>query len=143
LPTYFLDLTPFVPILTDGQPHLFTIDVVSAEADKTILQNWFVSGLLQVVTDSSSKRTTGKITSYNAEPFAQTTVTGTVGDNGDVNITVTASRKIHISSTIVSGSKKVTHVTWAQNLNYINQQNYLDNTFVQVSTIGNFFSDGP
>lgn len=104
LPTYFLDLTPFVPILTDGKEHMFTIDVASAEADKTILQNWFVSGLLQVVTDSSSKPTTGKILSYSAEPFAQSSTTGTVGHNGDINITVSASRSIHIEAEIRSGS---------------------------------------
>ncbi|KAJ7449814.1 peptide N-acetyl-beta-D-glucosaminyl asparaginase amidase A-domain-containing protein [Mycena latifolia] len=131
LPTYFLDLTPFVPILTDGKPHLFTIDVASAEADKTILQNWFVSGLLQVVTDSSSKPTTGKITSYSAEPFAQTSTTGAVGDNGDINITVSATRSIHIAAEIRSGSGHVNSVVWSQNLNYVNQQNYLDNTLVQ------------
>ncbi|KAJ7285831.1 peptide N-acetyl-beta-D-glucosaminyl asparaginase amidase A-domain-containing protein [Mycena rebaudengoi] len=144
LPTYFLDLTPFVPILTDGKPHLFTIDVVSAEDDKTTLQNWFVSGLLQVVTDSSSKRTTGKITSYNAEPFAQTTVTGSVGDNGDVDVTVTASRKIQISANILSGSGKATHVVWSQNLQYINKQSYLDNTSIQTvfqSSSGNVLSN--
>ncbi|KAJ7709902.1 peptide N-acetyl-beta-D-glucosaminyl asparaginase amidase A-domain-containing protein [Mycena rosella] len=131
LPTYFLDLTPFVPLLTDGQPHLFTIDVASAEADKTILQNWFVSGLLQVVTDSSSKPTTGNMTSYSADPFAVATITGSVGDNGDVNITVSATRKIHITSEIRSGSGHVNSVVWSQDLQYINQQNYLDNTLVQ------------
>ncbi|KAJ7109380.1 peptide N-acetyl-beta-D-glucosaminyl asparaginase amidase A-domain-containing protein [Mycena epipterygia] len=131
LPTYFLDLTPFVPLLTDGEPHLFTIDVASAEANKTINQNWFVSGLLQVVTDSSSKRTTGKITSYSAEPFAVANTTGSVGANGDVNITVTASRKIEITADVVSGSGRTTHVVWSQNLKYINQQNYLDNQLVQ------------
>ncbi|KAJ7452408.1 peptide N-acetyl-beta-D-glucosaminyl asparaginase amidase A-domain-containing protein [Mycena galericulata] len=131
LPTYFLDLTPFIPILTDGESHNFTIDVASAEADKTILPNWFVSGLLQVITDSSSKPTTGKIKSYSAEPYAETTTTGSVGDNGDVNITVTASRKIQISSSILSGSGKETNVVWSQDLTYINQQNYLDDMLVQ------------
>ncbi|KAJ6630806.1 peptide-N4-(N-acetyl-beta-glucosaminyl)asparagine amidase A [Mycena sp. CBHHK59/15] len=143
LPTYFLDLTPFVPILTDGKPHMFTIDVASAEVDQAVTQNWFVSGLLQVVTDSSSKRTTGRIVSYNAEPFAQTSITGSVGDNGDVNITVTASRKIQISADILSGSGKATHVVWSQNLQYINQQNYLENFIIQnlfQSSSGNILS---
>ncbi|KAJ7046785.1 hypothetical protein C8F04DRAFT_210129 [Mycena alexandri] len=81
--------------------------MLSAEADHTILPNWYVSGLFQVVTDSSSRRTTGEITSYNAEHFAQTSITGEVGDNGDVNITVTATRKIQITPAhILSGSGK-------------------------------------
>ncbi|KAJ7918128.1 peptide N-acetyl-beta-D-glucosaminyl asparaginase amidase A-domain-containing protein [Mycena leptocephala] len=131
LPTYFLDLTPFVPRLTDGKSHLFTIDVASAEADRTILQNWFVSGVLQVVTDASSKPTTGKITSYSAESFALTSTAGSVGANGDISITVTASRKIHITADILSGSGKANRVVFSQNLQYVNQQNYFDNLLVQ------------
>ncbi|KAF7373470.1 Peptide-N4-(N-acetyl-beta-glucosaminyl)asparagine amidase A [Mycena sanguinolenta] len=130
LPTYFLDLTPFVPLLTDGQPHLFTIDVASAEPDRTILQNWFVSGVLQVITDASSKRTTGNITSYSAEPFAQTSTTGNISENGDISIIVTASRKIHITADIFSGSGEANHVVFSQNLEYVNQQNYFDDMFV-------------
>ncbi|KAI0748346.1 peptide N-acetyl-beta-D-glucosaminyl asparaginase amidase A-domain-containing protein [Daedaleopsis nitida] len=143
LPTYFIDLTPFVPVLTDGQPHNISLDVVSAEDDHTINQNWFVSGSLQVVTDPSGKPTTGKITRYDAPPFAQTSVTGSVGDNGDVNITVAATRAIHIESEITSGSGKTTHVVWEQNLQYTNTQNYLDNAFVQIvnqSASGSFLS---
>ncbi len=133
LPTYFLDLTPFVPVLTDGNPHNLSIDVVSAESDHTINQNWFVSGSLQVKTDPSSKPTTGKITVYDASPFAVTSTTGSVGTNGDVNVTVQATRNIHIESEFTSGSGKTTHVVWTQALSYSNTQNYLDNTFIQVS----------
>ncbi|KAI8989648.1 peptide N-acetyl-beta-D-glucosaminyl asparaginase amidase A-domain-containing protein [Trametes punicea] len=131
LPTYFIDLTPFVPVLTDGQPHNISIDVVSAEEDHAINQNWFVSGNLQVVTDSSSKPTTGKITKYDASPFAVTKTSGSVGDNGDVNVTVSATRNIHIEAEITSGSGKTTHVVWTQSLEFSNTQQFLDNTFIQ------------
>ncbi|KAF8636717.1 hypothetical protein AX17_003520 [Amanita inopinata Kibby_2008] len=131
LPTYFLDLTPFVPLLTDGKPHVFTIDVVSAEDDHTILQNWFVSGLLQVITDQSPNRTTGKITRYDVEPYARTSATANVGTNGDVNITVTASRRLHIEADITSGSGTRTHVVWQQNLRFTNEQSYLQNLSVE------------
>jgi hypothetical protein len=130
-----LDLTPFIPVLTDGQPHAITLDVASAETDHAINQNWFLSGLLQVITDPSSRRTTGKITSYQADPFATSTTTGSVGGNGDVNITVKATRKIHIEADIMSGSGKSTHVVFSQNLQYSNIQNYLQNTFVQVGVV--------
>ena len=124
-----------MPILTDGQPHTISLDVVSAEDNHAINQNWFVSGNLQVVTDPSGRPTTGKITRYNAEPFAETATTGVVGDNGDVNVTVAATRRIHIESVITSGSGKTTHVVWSQNLQYSNTQNFLDNTFVQVRAL--------
>lgn len=134
LPTYFLDLTPFVPVLADGKPHKISIDVVSAEANHTINNNWYVSGNLQVVIDSSSNPTTGNITKYIADPYAVSSITGNVGENGDVNVTVKASRQIYIESTIRSGSGKSTHVVWSQNLSYENVQNYLENTTIQVST---------
>ncbi|KAH0583869.1 hypothetical protein H2248_009465 [Termitomyces sp. 'cryptogamus'] len=131
LPTYFLDLTPFVPVFADGEPHNITIDVASAETNHTILQNWFVSGLLQVNTDESSNRTTGNITSYMAQPFASATTTGNVADNGDINITVTATRKIHIEADIISGSGELMHVIWTQDLQYSNIQSFLENTTIQ------------
>ena len=132
MPTYFIDLTPFVPVLADGNPHNISIDVVSAEDGHTINQNWFVSGNLQVVTDPSSKPTTGKITKYDVSPFAVTNTTGSVGSNGDVNVTVSATRNILIEAEIVSGSGKATHVVWSQNLTYSNTQQFLDNTAIQV-----------
>ncbi|KAI0362365.1 hypothetical protein OH77DRAFT_1441853 [Trametes cingulata] len=131
LPTYFIDLTPFVPVLTDGKPHNISIDVVSAESDHAINQNWFVSGNLQVVTDSSSRPTTGKITKYEASPFAVSKTTGSVGANGDVNVTVSATRNIHIEAEITSGSGKTTHVVWSQNLQFSNTQNFLDSFNIQ------------
>lgn len=133
LPTIFLDLTPFVPILTDGNPHNISLDIVSAELNHTINDNWFVSGNLQVVIDSSSEPTTGNITKYIAQPYAVSNVTGNVGKNGDVIVTVQTARHIHIESTITSGSGKTTEVVWSQHLLYQNVQNYLNNATIQVS----------
>lgn len=125
-------MTPFVPLLTDGNPHNFSLDVVSAETDHVINQNWFVSGLLQVITDPSGKPTTGKMNTYNASPFAITSTTGSVGANGDVIVTVNATRDIHIDSTIVSGSGKTTRVVFSQQSTYSNTQSFLNDTFIQV-----------
>ncbi|CAL1705060.1 unnamed protein product [Somion occarium] len=147
LPQYFIDLTPFVPVLTDGKPHNLSIDVVSAEADHAINQNWFVSGNLQVVTDSSPNPTTGQITVLDAPAFAQTTTTGMVAANGDVKFTVTAKRNIHIESVFTSGSGKTSHVVWSQSLEYSNTQNYINNSpvlllqqLVSQSASGSFLS---
>jgi len=131
LPSYILDVTPFVPLLTDGKAHQFTIDVVSSEADHTILQNWYVSGLLQVVTDSSSKPTTGNMTVYDAPLYAHTSNTGTAGV-GTLDVTVKATRKLHIEADILSGSGKSTHVVSTQELSYSNRQSYGDNAVFQV-----------
>lgn len=49
LPTYYIDLTPFVPILANGKSHSITLEVISAEANHTINANWLLSGNIQVV----------------------------------------------------------------------------------------------
>ncbi|KAE9396036.1 hypothetical protein BT96DRAFT_922388 [Gymnopus androsaceus JB14] len=138
LPTYFIDVTPFVPLLTDGAPHNFTLDVVSAETNHSINQNWYVSGLLQVILDTSSKPTTGNITIHSASDYADTSITGSVTTFGTFNATVTATRSIHIESDILSGSGQLTHVVWTQDMQFSNIQAYqnigLDLTLQQTST---------
>lgn len=119
-------------MLVDGKPHNITIDVISAEADHSINQNWFVSGNLQVVTDPSGKPTRGSIDVFNASPFPVTSTTGSVGSNGDVIVTVSATHNIHIESTIISGSGKTTHVVWSQSLGFSNTQFFLDDLLIQV-----------
>ena len=130
-----MDLTPFVPILTDGNPHVISLDVASAENNYTINQNWFLSAALQVFIDSSSNPTTGKMTQYSVEPFSKTTTVGSVGENGDLNVTVSAARQLRIESTIISGSGMVNNVVWVQSLEYNNVRNYLSNATIQVGEI--------
>ncbi|KAI0320099.1 peptide N-acetyl-beta-D-glucosaminyl asparaginase amidase A-domain-containing protein [Amylostereum chailletii] len=132
LPTYPFDLTPFIPVLTDGEAHNITLDVASAEADHTINQNWFVSGLLFVTLDSSSKPTTGNITVYDAPDFAESTATGGPEANGDVSFAISATRSVHIESEIIGGSGTHTSVVFHQDLVYNNAQQYLNNASIQL-----------
>lgn len=131
LPTYYLDITPFVPILTDGKPHTITMDVTSAEADHNILQNWYLSGNLQVYLDQSSKPTCGEILRYEAEPFSRTTTIGSV-NGSDVMVTVAATRKIYIESTVTGGSGYQERVVFDQELKYKNVQYYSNDANIQV-----------
>lgn len=122
--------------MTFSKPHTFTIDVVSAEKDHTINSNWYVSGLLQVITDASSRPTKGGITLYDVEPYAATSDSGGSWNNGsDADILVNAWRNIHIESTVVSGSGEVTKVVWEQQLDFSNHQTYQDNAFDQVGVL--------
>ncbi|KAH7343742.1 peptide N-acetyl-beta-D-glucosaminyl asparaginase amidase A-domain-containing protein [Rhizoctonia solani] len=133
-PTYSIDLTPFIPLLSDGANHTISIDVVAGEAasaDHSINGNWYVSGNIQVFLDSSSEPTTGKITSYVAPDYGTSSVTGMVASN-DVNVTETASRALHIEAEIKTGSGKTTKVIWTQDLNFKNVQSYLNNATRQV-----------
>ncbi|KIJ17411.1 hypothetical protein PAXINDRAFT_73494 [Paxillus involutus ATCC 200175] len=130
LPTYFLDLTPFAPVFADGFPHNISLDVVSAEANHALNQNWYVSGLLQVVLDPSGKPTTGQITSYDVQPYAVTETTAAMG-GGDVNITLKAQRSLRIESVVISGSGQENNVVFQQNLDYTNTQYYLNDAYTQ------------
>ncbi|CUA70145.1 hypothetical protein RSOLAG22IIIB_00493 [Rhizoctonia solani] len=133
-PTYSIDLTPFIPLLSDGVNHTIAIDVVAgkaASADHSINGNWYVSGNIQVFLDSSSEPTTGNITSYIAPDYGTSSVTG-IATSNDVNVTETASRALHIEAEIRTGSGKATKVVWRQDLNFENVQSYLNNATRQV-----------
>ncbi|KAG9091804.1 hypothetical protein FS749_016230 [Ceratobasidium sp. UAMH 11750] len=133
-PTYSIDLTPFIPLLSDGANHTLTIDVVAggaASADHSINGNWYVSGNIQVFLDKSSAPTTGKITSYTAPDYGSSDVAG-VAAGTDVNVTETASRGLHIEAQLTTGSGKTTKVVWTQNLSFKNTQSYLNNATRQV-----------
>lgn len=135
-PTYQVDLTPFIPLFADGKTHTITLDVASEETDHTINGNWYLSGNIQVIQDSSSKPTTGSILSYNAPLFASSTTSAVLSPpkNGSeaVNITVEATHKVSITSKVVTGSGKTTIVNWSQDLSYSNFAAYLDDANTQV-----------
>ncbi|KAJ3744684.1 peptide-N4-(N-acetyl-beta-glucosaminyl)asparagine amidase A [Lentinula detonsa] len=134
LPTYFVDVSPFVPLLTDGSPHNFTLDVVSAETNHTINSNWFVSGILQVILDTTSEPTTGRMTVHSASDYANTSITGFATDFGHFDATVTATRDIHIEADIRSGSDQLTHIVWKQDLRFTNIQTYRNNGLLATLT---------
>ena len=133
LPTYHLDLTPFVPILADGHAHNVSLDVVSAETNHSINANWYVSGLLQVILSSSDLPTTGKITRYEVEDYADTTQTLSSTANNTLSFTVQATRNVHIESEIIAGDGEKTTVVFKQSMTYSDTQSYLRNGSVQVS----------
>ncbi|CAE6412849.1 unnamed protein product [Rhizoctonia solani] len=133
-PSYSVDLTPFIPLLSDGANHTISIDVVAggaASADHSINGNWYVSGNIQVFLDSSSEPTTGKITSYIAPDYSTSDVTG-IAASSDVNVTETASRELRIEAEVKTGSGKTTKVVWTQDLSFKNFQSYLNNATRQV-----------
>lgn len=123
-----------MPVLSDGKPHRFTLDVVSAEADHAILQNWYLSGNLQVYLDKSSQPTRGTMIRYDVTPFSETRISGST-NGSDIKITTSASREIHIESIIVGGSGFSDHVAFNQELAFKNIQFFSDNATIQVGTV--------
>ncbi|KAH8925071.1 hypothetical protein BT69DRAFT_1260721 [Atractiella rhizophila] len=135
-PTYWIDITPFLPLLTDSKPHNFTLSVAGQGPERTTYANWFISGNIVVKLDKSPKRTTGKMLYYHAPDFIdpKTTVKATA-DNATVTEVVTAKRNIKISSTIVTGSGQVKLVDFEQDLEFYNQQIYKDQAYYEASYV--------
>ncbi|KAJ3981920.1 hypothetical protein F5890DRAFT_1556356 [Lentinula detonsa] len=75
-------------------------------------------------------RTTGNMTVYEAVDFPVTSATATVASNGDVTVTLTASRTIHIESDVCSGDD-CAMIVFDQSLDYSNIQTYLDGFNIQ------------
>jgi hypothetical protein len=73
------------------------------------------------------------MTLYDAQPFSVASSTVNVSANGDVVITVTASRQLKIESEIISGSGKTNLAVFTQNLHFSNTQEYLQNLSIQVN----------
>lgn len=47
-PTYLFDITPFLGLISDGNPHTYGISIRSAESNEQIPSGWFVTGNLQL-----------------------------------------------------------------------------------------------
>lgn len=93
---------------------------------------------MQVLVDHSTNvTTTGKITRYDVSPFATSSTQGVPSANGDLRVTVQASRQLTIEAEVISGRGESTHVVWQQNLQYSNLQLYLQNSTTQARCLPN------
>ncbi|KAG8725364.1 hypothetical protein FRC09_001168 [Ceratobasidium sp. 395] len=136
-PTYFVDITPFLPTLTDSAAHNITLSVVGQglSPPHSIHSNWFVSGNVRLALGSSSTRTTGTIKSYTADPYVRPSVKGSASaGNKTVYASVGATRKLRIESELVLGGKEKKSVVFEQDLKYENGQEYADDGWVQWGT---------
>lgn len=123
-PTYYVDVTPFLGSLSDDAEHKFQLRVVSAEKNQTVL-SWFISGNVQVQLDSSSQRTKGAITKYDAPLAGDFFTTGDVAADfnttGRLQFSVRGPRHISIEASLQPGSSSAPYkVSWEQELEYSN-----------------------
>jgi hypothetical protein len=129
-PTYQIDITPFLPLLTDSAPHNFTLAVEGQGENGSINSKWFLSGNIAITLDASGKRTTGEILSYRTDPYIQ--ITGGVCGSS-ICTTTDANRKLYIESSILTGSNQRKKVSFKQDLVYQNRQIFALDGSSQVS----------
>lgn len=126
-PTYTIDISPFIPTLTDSLPHNFTLTVEGQGADRSAGSEWLFSGSIFTTKFNSGERTTGKINSYHVH--SDINVSRMPSDAGNrknsVGFVVDAVRKIEISSTLeTSTSSRL--VTFSQHSRFRNRQSVAD-----------------
>ncbi|KAG9090288.1 hypothetical protein FS749_000667 [Ceratobasidium sp. UAMH 11750] len=136
-PTYFVDITPFLPTLTDSAVHNITLAALGQGLSPlhSINSNWFISGNVRLSLGSSSTRTTGTIKSYTADPFVSPSVQGSAGPgNKTAYASVGAARRLRIESELVVDGKEKRTVVFEQDLKYENGQKYANDGWVQWGT---------
>ncbi|CAJ2511143.1 Uu.00g067680.m01.CDS01 [Anthostomella pinea] len=143
LPSFEIDVTPWMGLLTDELPHTFQLQVVGFDTSVPggvgpVGDNWWASGSVFVWIDDTVEQTTATevISDTPAPLFDFQPKVGTyLANNGTVTNTslyfaLTANRSLTISSTITSGGES-RGVSWVQAISYSNIQNMTDLAFNQ------------
>ncbi|CAN8104724.1 unnamed protein product [Discula destructiva] len=140
LPSFEIDVTPWLSVLCDGEAHTFRFQVVgfdgsAADGVGPVGQNWYVTGSLFVWLDDSVEQTVaGAVSSSVSKPvfeyFPQLSKVATNGSvaNESLWVYLSAQRSISISSTINTANGTKT-VTWTQDLDFSNGQNVTNESY--------------
>jgi hypothetical protein len=145
-----INISPFIPLLSDGTAHTFSIRVVGIDDDgngnghftEAIESNWVVTGKLFVWSGAVSGNRTGSIPIIRApEPSILLQSSKRLGLNGTVDsldYAVEVSRQLHIES-ILDTATGSTVMVWSQNLTYSNAgtiSNQGNDQVIRQSTAG-------
>ncbi|GAA5902623.1 hypothetical protein JCM5296_000725 [Sporobolomyces johnsonii] len=128
IPSFYIDVSPFLTMLTDGASHNFTFTILGQGEAGSINSLWFITGALHVVLDPTSPpvRTTGRMLEYSVTPLPELVAFGEVSkDKKRLTTTVKASRSVNILSLLKMGSGRKT-VHFGQAAYFSNTQYYDD-----------------
>lgn len=124
-----IDISAFLPILSDGKEHSFEIRVAginddgkgNGELSDTVGSNWVVTGKVFVWLDSDGSVTRGSAPTISAPKpslgLLSSVEKGANGSATSLNYSVNAARSLSISSTIETSEGSKT-VTWSQDLQF-------------------------
>jgi hypothetical protein len=145
-----IDISPFIPLLSDGQPHSFEIQVVGIDDDgkgnssftTAIESNWVVTGKIFIWLGSDNNPVTGtaptsaSVSTIMLHSSRQGHLNGSEGISLDYSIQVTRNLEVQSAFDTPPGSKAV---TWTQKLTYSNVgtlSNSGNDQIVRQSTTG-------
>jgi len=139
-----IDVTPWLPVLSDGQEHTYEIRVVGITDDgngngilTTVGSYWVVSGKLFLWLDEADSITTGSTVIKNdPDPsffLASHVETASNGTNLTLGYQVLAQRQLSFSSTITT-SNGSQQAAWSQTLSFSNIGNLTNGGLTQINT---------
>ncbi|XP_042475971.1 peptide-N4-(N-acetyl-beta-glucosaminyl)asparagine amidase A-like [Macadamia integrifolia] len=123
LPSYDIEITPFLGEILDGDSHKFGFSVTNA------LDVWYVDANLHLWLDGKSERTEGKLIKYKSPRPLVSLVSHFEGLNG--SFLITASRSIHSSGWVKSSHGKIKTYS-IQDFSFTNLMEMKENFNVQI-----------
>lgn len=141
-----VDMSPWLPILCDGQPHNLTVNVVGLSDDgKTatlspnVTSNWQVTGKMFVwLDDKADSITTGPPPTVSGlDPtiaISQSVTQNATGFNDTLKYTTSVSRNFSVSGSITTSTGNKT-VSWTQNLAHTDDAVVSNSGLSQVNVI--------
>ncbi|KAL5226785.1 hypothetical protein ABZP36_015050 [Zizania latifolia] len=123
LPTYDIDITPFLGKLLDGNEHDFGFGVTNA------LDVWYIDANLHLWLDHKSEKTTGSLISYDAPALVLNVDSGFSGLDGQ--FVTSSSRHISATGSVKSSYGEIT-TNFYQRFSYVNSNVFSQNGTVQV-----------
>ncbi|GAW23890.1 hypothetical protein ANO14919_134670 [Xylariales sp. No.14919] len=127
-----IDISPFLPLLCDGEPHTFEIKIVGLDDDgksaavlsTTTDDEWYVTGKIFVWLDDERSVTTGTLGALDPTPpiitLSQHLTQNATGANETIEYSLFVSRKLSITSHVKTQNDQGA-VTWSQWLTYSNK----------------------
>ncbi|XP_028763691.1 peptide-N4-(N-acetyl-beta-glucosaminyl)asparagine amidase A-like [Neltuma alba] len=111
LPSYDIEITPFLGKMLDGHAHSLGFSVTNA------LNVWYIDANLHLWLDQKSDRTEGELLSYISKPLVESQVSDFIGLNGTF---WTRARRSVLSTGWVKSSHGNITTSFAQDLSYNN-----------------------
>ena len=141
-----IDITPFIPLLCDGKPHVFQIQVVGLREDgknhailsENVGPSWIVSGKIFLFLNKEGHHTTGFPPSLSTTPpvikiSSRTTTNSRDDANETLVVNTEVDRQLYIS-TVIATPNGYRESWWRQVLSYSNFNKFTEQGSVQFTS---------
>ena len=140
-----IDITPFVPLLCDGYPHVFQIQVVGLREDgedhavlsDQVGKSWVVSGKIFLFLNDDGHHTTGFAATHETSPpyiqISSRATTNSQGANESLTVNTDVHRHVYISS-LIATPRGFRESWWRQELSFYNLNKWTRGGVAQLTS---------